>query len=80
MEITNGKAESFASILTNKAENFMITFSDYKTEKTIHIPYKDVPKIADILNDFLKSKGIESYVEFNILKYFFHGPTMESYW
>ncbi len=43
--------------------DFTIYFGKSGNAKILHISYNDLPKIADILNEFLQSKDIKSYVE-----------------
>lgn len=43
-------------------QDFTIEFS-YKEKKTIvHIPFDDLPKVAELLNSFLQSNGIKSHI------------------
>lgn len=50
-----------------EAPDFSITFLDnsdrnHPKKIIVHIPFDDLPKVGKLLNSFLQSNGIQSYV------------------
>lgn len=43
-------------------KDFILTFGRQENKRTLHIHFDDLPNVADLLSEFLKSKGIRSYV------------------
>lgn len=46
---------------TNECTQLNFTVKDQRV--ILHIPFKHLPKLTDVLNDFFNTNGIESYIE-----------------
>lgn len=66
IEINKELGESLKDIIEEK--DFTISFGREDNKKTLHIPYEDLSKISDLLNEFLQSKGIKSYITDDSIK------------